>query len=147
MNFLQLKRYVTFNYKMFSNMTLIIFGVVLVTLAVVVWKWWKTPVVPKPVEVKESVSSEPPNSLEQPPPMVFVVNDNGNLDLTDMTGKILNSSFGPHPKTYILLLDNAEKDTEKQENDSGAQFVSKVGTTKRYEVVGRSYILNFTRLQ
>jgi hypothetical protein len=63
-----------------------------------------------------------------------------------MSGKILNIGFGAHPKTYVILLDHAEKDTEKVESESGVTFTSKVGTTKSYEVAGRPYIINYTRL-
>jgi hypothetical protein len=63
-----------------------------------------------------------------------------------MNGKILNMGYGAHPKTYVILLDYAEKDTEKVENDNGVNFISKVGNTKLYEAVGRQYIINYTRL-
>jgi hypothetical protein len=88
----------------------------------------------------------PPVDNLQAPPMVFAINDQGNLDLADMSGKILNIGYGPNPKTYIGLLDKAEKDTEKVESESGVSFTSKVGNTKLYEVVGRPYIINYTRL-
>jgi hypothetical protein len=45
-----------------------------------------------------------------------------------------------------INFDNAEKDTEKLESQNGISFSSKVGTTKLYEVVGRPYIINYTRL-
>jgi len=104
-----------------------------------------------PVEEQKMITEEtgPPADVPKdatPPPMVFAVNDQGNLDLTDMSGKILNIGFGAHPKTYVILLDHAEKDTEKFESESGVTFTSKVGTTKSYEVAGRPYIINFTRL-
>ena len=63
-----------------------------------------------------------------------------------MSGKILNIGYGPNPKTYIGLLDKAEKDTEKVESETGVSFVSRVGNTKLYEVAGRPYIINYTRL-
>jgi len=77
---------------------------------------------------------------------VFAINDDGNFDLMDTNGKILNIGFGPNPKTYINLLDQAEKDTDKHDLEQGVRFVSKVGTTKLYQVGGRPYIVNFTRL-
>ena len=77
---------------------------------------------------------------------VFAINDNGNFDLMDMNGKILNIGFGPNPKVYINLLDQSEKDTDKNETD-GISFISKVGDTKKYEIGGRPYTVNFTRLK
>jgi len=56
----------------------------------------------------------------------------------DTNGKILNIGFGPNPKVYINLLDQSEKDTEN--------FVSKVGDTKVYEIGGKPYTVDFTRL-
>jgi len=69
---------------------------------------------------------------------VFAINDDGNFDLMDTNGKILNIGFGPNPKVYINLLDQSEKDTEN--------FVSKVGDTKVYEIGGKPYTVDFTRL-
>lgn len=80
----------------------------------------------------------------QVPLMVFAVNDNGNFDLTDMAGKMLDSSFGNNSKIYINLLDQAEKDTQKV--DETGQIMSKVGNTKLYQIGQTSYIVNFTRL-
>ena len=122
-----------------------------------IWKWWKKPVDNfkknddiKPVEqqmiAEEDTGPPPEQAPSQPPPMVFAINDQGNLDLADMSGKVLNIGYGPNPKTYIGLLDQAEKDTEKIDNESGVSFVSKVGNTKLYEVGGRPYIINYTRL-
>jgi hypothetical protein len=136
----------------------ILFGVIALVAVVVIWKWWKKPV----DESKKNDDTHPPllqtivegdegpstpTSLvtpSEPPPMVFAVNDGGNFDLTDMSGKILNIGFGPNPKTYINLLDQSEKDTVK--DDSTGQMTSTVGTTKLYQVGGRPYIVNFTRL-
>ncbi len=139
---------------MFSTTSWILFGVIALVAVVVIWKWWKTPSsnskknddVMQPQMIEEETEPPPPESLTQAPPMVFAVNDQGNLDLTDMSGKILNIGFGAHPKTYVILLDFAEKDTEKIESDTGVQFMSKVGNTKRYEAAGRPYIINYTRL-
>jgi hypothetical protein len=141
----------------FSTSSWILFGVIALVAVVVIWKWWKKPVSESkknddiPVEEQKMITEEtgPPADVPKdatPPPMVFAVNDQGNLDLTDMSGKILNIGFGAHPKTYVILLDHAEKDTEKFESESGVTFTSKVGTTKSYEVAGRPYIINFTRL-
>ena len=74
--------------------------------------------------------------------MLFAINDMGNLDLTDISGKILNISFGSNPKVYINLLDQASNDVT-QTTDS---FSSNVGNTKLYELGGKSYIINYTRL-
>lgn len=138
---------------MLSTSSWILFGIIAFVSVIVIWKWWKTPINTKkdddllqqhPQLIEEDTS--PPDTQSQPPPMVFAVNDQGNLDLTDMSGKILNIGYGPHPKTYIILLDHAEKDTEKIENESGITFISNVGNTQRYEAAGRPYIINYTRL-
>ena len=145
---------------MFSSTSLVLFGVIALIAVVVIWKWWKSPSAPpsKKDDDLEAVGQKmitenslpPPPEAQQgnapPPPMVFAVNDGGNLDLADMSGKILNIGYGPSPKTYIGLLDAAEKDTTKLEHESQIQFESKVGTTKLYEVAGRPYIINYTRL-
>jgi hypothetical protein len=140
-----------------STTSWILFGIIALVAVVVIWKWWKKPVndskknddvvTPQP-QITEESGPPPETSLAtaEPPPMVFAVNDQGNFDLTDMNGKILNIGYGPNPKTYINLLDQAEKDTDKQELEQGVSFVSKVGTTKLYQVGGRPYIVNFTRL-
>jgi hypothetical protein len=138
---------------MISTSSIIIFGIIVLVAVVVIWKWWKTPVNNKKdddiVPLEPQITSEEETIIsennQKPPPMVFAVNDQGNLDLTDMSGKILNIGYGAHPKTYIILLDYAEKDTEKIESDT-VRFVSKVGDTKLYEVAGRPYIINYTRL-
>ena len=75
------------------------------------------------------------------PNQIFAVNDNGNFDLADATGNILNIGFGPNQKVYINLLDQAEKDVDKSENG----FIKKVDT-KVYEIGGRPYTVNFTKL-
>lgn len=143
---------------MFSSTSLILFGIVALVAVAVIWKWWKAPKAGdiqstplteggKIVQVNP-LPSPPPSPLESgtPPPMVFAVNDQGNLDLTDMTGKILNMGYGPNPKTYIGLLDIAEKDVTRVEENGVVMFTSNVGNTKLYEVVGRPYIINYTRL-
>jgi hypothetical protein len=142
-------------FSSFSTSSWILFGVIALVAVVVIWKWWKKPVdnskknddmdQTQPQMITEEETG-PPVNPSQPPPMVFAVNDQGNLDLADMSGKILNIGYGPNPKTYIGLLDKAEKDTEKIESDSGVSFVSQVGNTKLYEVAGRPYIINYTRL-
>ena len=75
------------------------------------------------------------------PNQIFAVNDNGNFDLADANGKVLNIGFGPNQKVYINLLDQAEKDVDKSENG----FTKKVDT-KVYEIGGRPYTVNFTKL-
>lgn len=146
-------------FSSFSTSSWILFGVIALVAVVVIWKWWKKPsdeskknddIVHPNVQITNEEETGPPPeeslATAEPPPMVFAVNDQGNFDLTDMSGKILNIGFGPNPKTYINLLDQAEKDTEKQETDQGVSFISKVGNTKLYQVGGRPYIVNFTRL-
>jgi len=73
--------------------------------------------------------------------VVYAVNDDGNFDLADVNGKLLNIGFGPNPKVYINLLYQAEKDV-----DNNGVFISKVGNFKLYEIGGRNYTVNFTRL-
>jgi hypothetical protein len=142
-------------FSSFSTTSWILFGVIALVAVVVIWKWWKKPennskknddIVQGHTQMITEEETGPPIDNLQAPPMVFAVNDQGNLDLADMSGKILNIGYGPNPKTYIGLLDKAEKDTEKVESESGVSFTSKVGNTKLYEVVGRPYIINYTRL-
>ena len=73
--------------------------------------------------------------------VIFAVNDDGNFDLADANGKILNIGFGPNPKVYINLLDQAEKDVEK----SGNGFIRKMDT-KVYQIGGQPYTVDFTQL-
>ena len=140
-----------------STTSWVLFGIIALVAVVVIWKWWKKPVddskknddvAPVKPQITEQETDPPEASLvtTEPPPMVFAVNDQGNFDLTDMNGKILNIGYGPNPKTYINLLDQAEKDTDKHDLEQGVSFVSKVGNTKLYQVGGRPYIVNFTRL-
>ena len=136
-------------------MSWIFFGIIILIAVIVIWKWWKKPYdfLKKNDTISETETHfiteekiEQPSSSSNPPPMVFAVNDHGNLDLTDINGKILNIGFGAHPKTYIILLDWAEKDTEKIESENSISFNSKVGNTKSYEAAGHHYIINYTRL-
>jgi hypothetical protein len=138
-----------------STSSWIVFGIIALVAVVVIWKWWNKP--KDNSKKNEELSSSapqmiteqeigPPPTPAEAPPMVFAVNDAGNLDLTDISGKILNMGYGPHPKTYIGLLDAAEKDTTKIEEGGSIMFTSNVGNTKLYEVVGRPYIINYTRL-
>lgn len=141
---------------MFSTKSIIIFGVIVLIAVIVIWKWWKKP--SKSEKKNEEIMDEQtplndekkeitlPDSEygKEPPPMVFAVNDNGYFDLSDMSGKILNISFGSNPKVYANLVDQAEKDIVKDE--STGQMTSKVGTTKSYRVGDKNYIVNFTRL-
>jgi hypothetical protein len=146
---------------------MIIFGVIALIAVVVIWKWWKKPNLYKKnddliqyqdkkedqsedinKDKKQEEPQENPKStdLTQIPLMVFAVNDNGILDLTDMSGKALNIGFGRHPKTYAILLDYAENDTDKIEQGNTITFISKVGNTKVYDVIQQPYIINYTRL-
>lgn len=142
---------------MLSATSIVLLGAIILVAIVVIVKWWKSPkedniIIQNEIsQLKNIVNEETtdPPSLQipsQPPPMVFAVNDQGNLDLTDIDGKILNIGYGPNPKTYINLLDQAEKDTKKDETEQGVFFVSNVGNTKLYEAAGRPYIINYTRL-
>ena len=146
---------------MVSTTFMIIFGIIALIAVVVIWKWWKKPNLykkndeliqyqeqiqdkDKKQEQKQDISES--TDLTQMPLMVFAVNDNGNLDLTDMSGKALNIGFGRHPKTYAILLDYAENDTDKIEQGNTITFISKVGNTKVYDVIQQPYIINYTRL-
>ena len=137
-----------------STTSMIIFGVIVLIAVVVIWKWLKKPNLYKKndeliqdegQEQKQEESSKS-TDLTQIPQMVFAVNDNGILDLTDMSGKILNIGFGRHPKTYAILLDYAENDTDKIEQGNTITFISKVGNTKIYDVIQQPYIINYTKL-
>lgn len=140
---------------MFSAIYLIVpFIIIVITTIIIKWNWFKNlftrdkPTVPVenlPVEntdVKQ-IENKDENKNDNE---IFAINDNGNFDLMDMNGKILNIGFGPNPKVYINLLDQSEKDADKIETENGVSFISKVGNTKQYEVGGRPYIVNFTRL-
>lgn len=139
-----------------STSSWIIFGIIALVAVVIIWKWWNKPkdnskkneelTSSTPQMIIEQETGPPPASTDAVPPMVFAVNDQGNLDLTDMSGRILNMGYGPNPKTYIGLLDVAEKDTTRVEEGGAVMFISNVGSTKLYEVVGRPYIINYTRL-
>ena len=154
---------------MLSTSYMIIFGVIALIAVVVIWKWWKKPNLYKKnddlIEYKEEKQEESKDKdkieeqgkeqekeqtsstdLTQIPLTVFAVNDNGILDLTDMSGKILNIGFGRHPKTYAILLNYAENDTDKIEQGTTITFISKVGNTKVYDVIQQPYIINYTRL-
>jgi hypothetical protein len=138
-----------------STSSWIIFGVIALVAVVVIWKWWNKPkdnskkneeLLPAAPQMITEQETGPPPMPSEAPPMVFAVNDGGNLDLADMSGKILNIGYGPNPKTYIGLLDLAEKDVTKVEEGSSVRFESRVGNTKLYQAVGRPYIINYTRL-
>ncbi len=150
---------------MLSTSSMIIFGVIALIAVVVIWKWWKKPNLykknddliqyedktqnkdkDKDKEQEQGQEQEQSIDLAQIPLTVFAVNDNGILDLTDMSGKILNIGFGRHPKTYAILLNYAENDTDKIEQGNTITFISKVGNTKVYDVIQQPYIINYTRL-
>ena len=128
---------------------------------VVIWKFWKKPnlykknddliqeksqdqTIDKDKEHEKELSQS--TDLTQIPLTVFAINDNGILDLTDMSGKVLNIGFGRHPKTYAILLNYAENDTDKIEQGTTITFISKVGNTKVYDVIQQPYIIDYTRL-
>ena len=155
---------------MLSTSSMIIFGVIALIAVVVIWKWWKKPnlykknddliqyqeqTIDKDKEQEKEKEKEKQEEkqeqtksmdLTQIPLTVFAVNDNGILDLTDMSGKILNIGFGRHPKTYAILLNYAENDTDKIEQGTTITFISKVGNTKVYDVIQQPYIIDYTRL-
>ena len=155
---------------MLSTSSMIIFGVIALIAVVVIWKWWKKPNLYKKnddliqyqeqtidkdkEQEKEKEKEKQEEKQEQTKSMdltkipltVFAVNDNGILDLTDMSGKILNIGFGRHPKTYAILLNYAENDTDKIEQGNTITFISKVGNTKIYDVIQQPYIIDYTRL-
>jgi len=156
---------------MLSTSSMIIFGVIALIAVVVIWKFWKKPNLykksddliqyqeenedqtkdkdkdKKPEHEKEQKQElSESTDLTQIPLTVFAVNDNGILDLTDMSGKVLNIGFGRHPKTYAILLNYAENDTDKIEQGTTITFISKVGNTKVYDVIQQPYIINYTRL-
>lgn len=154
---------------MISTSSMIIFGVIALIAVVIIWKFWKKPNLYKKnddliqyqdqtidkdkdkdkkseqeKEQKQELSQS--TDLTQIPLTVFAINDNGILDLTDMSGKILNIGFGRHPKTYAILLNYAENDTDKIEQGTTITFISKVGNTKVYDVIQQPYIIDYTRL-
>ena len=152
---------------MLSTSSMIIFGVIALIAVVVIWKFWKKPNLykknddliqeksqdqtidkdkeqEKEQEQKQELSQS--TDLTQIPLTVFAINDNGILDLTDMSGKVLNIGFGRHPKTYAILLNYAENDTDKIEQGTTITFISKVGNTKVYDVIQQPYIIDYTRL-
>ena len=141
---------------MFSVIYLIVpFIIIVITTIIIKWNWFKnlfTPVKNVPTVPVENVPVENidvkqiENKDETEKNQIFAINDNGNFDLMDMNGKILNIGFGPNPKVYINLLDQSEKDADKTETENGVSFISKVGDMKQYEIGGRPYIVNFTRL-
>jgi hypothetical protein len=160
---------------MLSTSSMIIFGVIALIAVVVIWKWWKKPNLYKKndeliqdtkeqdiknqdigkgegqgqgQEQKQEQKQKQEESIDltQIPLTVFAINDNGILDLADMSGKALNIGFGRHPKTYAILLNYAENDTDKVEQGNTITFISKVGNTKTYDVIQQPYIINYTRL-
>jgi len=151
---------------MVSTTSMIIFGVIALIAVVVIWKWWKKPNLYKKndeliqdtkeqnknQDIREEQGQEQKQKQEesidltQIPLTVYTVNDNGILDLTDMSGKALNIGFGRHPKTYAILLNYAENDTDKVEQGNTITFISKVGNTKIYDVIQQPYIIDYTRL-
>ena len=138
---------------MFPVIYLIIPFILIIAIAIK-WDWIKkifTYKKDKPIQSNMGLVTNVDNKMDDMKQIenkdeVFAINDNGNFDLMDMNGKILNIGFGPNPKVYINLLDQSEKDTEKKEMD-GISFISKVGDTKNYDIGGRQYTVNFTQLK
>jgi hypothetical protein len=125
-----------------SNIAIVIAIIVAVITFVFIYtkKNWIMGLFSKKVIKNNMITNTDPNPNTDPN-QIFAVNDNGNFDLADATGKILNIGFGPNQKVYINLLDQAEKDVDKSENG----FTKKVDT-KVYEIGGRPYTVNFTKL-
>jgi hypothetical protein len=130
------------------------FIIIVITTIIIKWNWFKNlftqvknvPTVPVENVPVENTDVKQIENKDENKNELFAINDNGNFDLMDMNGKILNIGFGPNPKVYINLLDQSEKDADKTETENGVSFISKVGDIKQYEVGGRPYIVNFTRL-
>ena len=119
----------------------VLFILIIITI---VWKWnWIKSLFSKKVlsnvQIETITQVEPITKVA--PVTVFAVNDNGNFDLMDVQGNILNIGFGPNPKTYINLLDQSEKDTENQNGTFHCKLDSKL-----YEIGGKQYLVDFTRL-
>jgi hypothetical protein len=121
-----------------SNIAIVIAIVVVVITFIYTKKNWIMGLFSKKVIIDNMITNTDPNT---DPNQIFAVNDNGNFDLADANGKVLNIGFGPNQKVYINLLDQAEKDVDKSENG----FIKKVDT-KVYEIGGRPYTVNFTKL-
>ena len=98
---------------MVSTTSMIIFGVIALIAVVVIWKWWKKPNLykkndeliqdTKEQDIKnqdigegqgqgqgqeQKQKQEESIDLTQIPLTVFAINDNGILDLADMSGKL-----------------------------------------------------------
>ena len=105
----------------------------------------------KLIKNEHSLPTDPKLDIPDPIPdpkesdTIFAVNDNGNFDLANASGKILNIGFGPNPKVYINLLDRAEKDVDRIETENGITFNKKVDM-HTYQIGGKSYHVDFTRL-
>lgn len=142
-----------------------IFGMIIVVISgVVLWKWWNSTNNSSigTFDSANSTKSSEQNTINDtnttdisknslpvslPPPMLFAVNDNGNLDLTDFNNKLLDSSYSSNPKVYLNLLAMATKDVTESSTDEGIpSFSSNVGSTKSYEIGGDKFIINYTRL-
>ena len=123
------------------NIAIVIAIVVVVITFVYTKKNWIMGLFSKKVINMDNMITNTNTDANTDPNQIFAVNDNGNFDLADATGKVLNIGFGPNQKVYINLLDQAEKDVDKSENG----FIKKVDT-KVYEIGGRPYTVNFTKL-
>ena len=121
-------------------------GVVLILILILNRKWFMDL-----FSSTKLIKNEPTDPKPDPKPdpnesdTIFAVNDNGNFDLANASGKILNIGFGPNPKVYINLLDRAEKDVDRIETEKGVTFNKKVDM-HTYQIGGKSYNVDFTRL-
>ena len=143
---------------MFSVTSLVICGLLILVAIVVIWKWWKQPkttslfgqpaVEPKEI-TRPPLEQENSDAVVQSLPKVYAINDDGNLDFKDESGRVLNSSFGPNPKTYIQLLDQVSMDVTNaviSEQGDKVVLVSRVGNSKVYEIAGNQYHVDFSEL-
>ena len=134
---------------MFSIIYLLIPIILIITTIIVKFDWFKklftSKTTPENNIPQHDIKMDEIKQIENKDEL-FAINDDGNFDLMDMNGKVLNIGFGPNPKVYINLLDQSEKDTDRKEMNGRVSFISKVGDIKQYEIGGRPYIVNFTRL-
>lgn len=142
---------------MFSVTSLVIFGLLILVAVVVIWKWWKQPkttsLFGQPVVEPKEITGPPPSQSQEAVvpslPKIFAINDDSNLDFKDESGRVLNSSFGPNPKTYIQLLDQVSMDVTNaasEEQGGAVVLTSRVGGSKVYEIAGNKYLVDFSEL-
>ena len=79
---------------------------ILLIIVIVSCKLWRSSKKEKEVKTKEVKVVKVEEVKVEPviEAVVYAVNDDGNFDLADVSGKLLNIGFGPNPKVYINLL-------------------------------------------